>query len=191
MLLLLMAQVYQVAGGEAAYWTVVRSAAGLIPHEIRAVNRDVSGVVRVTDTAVVGTLHVPVARFSSGNLQRDQDVAEILEYRAHPYIVVTLRADPETLKPLLTGMEDSLSFPIRIALTVRDCTRMFEIPAAVLVRRGDTLEGRAAVATRFTQLGLSPPRVKGLGFLGGLVSRADDTLHLTGTLRFVEKEEQP
>ena len=191
MILLLLTQVYSVAGGEVTYWTVVRSAAGLVPHEIRAVNRDVSGTVWVTDAAVVGTLYVPVARFASGNLQRDQDVAGILEYRAYPYIVVTLQAAPEALQPVLTGTGDSTSFPLRLALTVRDCTRVFEGLTATLRRSGEVFEGRMAISTRFTELGLSPPRVKGLGFLGGLISRADDTLRLTGTLRFVEKEEQP
>jgi len=189
MLVVLLAQVFQVVGGEVAYWTVARSALGLFPHEIRAVNRDVSGTVQVADTAVTGTLYVPVVRFSSGTLQRDRDVAKILQYKKYPYVVVNLLADPEVLQPVLTGRQDSLSFPIRLALTVRDCTRVFHLEEAVLIRRGDTLEGRVAISTRFTELGLSPPRLEGLGLLGGLITRANDTLRLTGTLRFVKKEE--
>ncbi len=191
MILLLLTQVYSVAGGEVSWWTVVRSAAGLVPHEIQAINRDVSGTVRVTDTAVVGTLYAPVARFTSGNLQRDQDVAEILEYRRYPFIVVAIQATAGALQPVLTRGQDSVKVSLQISLTVRDCTRVFPNLPASLVRRGDTLVGHVMLSTRFTELGLSPPRVKGLGFLGGLISRADDTLLLTGSLRFVNAEIQP
>lgn len=188
----ILAQVFQVVGGSVTYWTVARSAAGLIPHEIRAENMDVSGTVRVGDTAVVGTLYVPVVRFSSGNLQRDQDVAEILEYRRFPFITVTVQAAPEFVQTVLSGERDSLPFPVTLTLTVRDCTRVFANQEVSLIRKGDTLMARTALGTRFTELGLDPPRVKGLGFLGGLVSRADDTLHLTGDLRFLPlKEDEP
>lgn len=192
LVLLLVGQTFGVVGGEVGYWTVARSAAGLVPHEIRAVNRDVSGTVRVLETVAVGTLYVPVVRFSSGNLQRDRDVAEILEYTRFPFITVTVRAPVDAIEPLLSGASDSLTLPVVLSLTVRDCTRVFPDLPASLSRRGDTLTARVAIGTRFTELGIQPPRVKGLGFLGGLVSRADDTLHLSGVLHFLpQPEEKP
>ncbi|MCF6191569.1 MAG: hypothetical protein L3J76_00325 [Candidatus Hydrothermae bacterium] len=52
----LLAQVFRVAGGTVTYEAVARSAAGLIPHEIRGENRDVRGEVVLQDTTLVGTL---------------------------------------------------------------------------------------------------------------------------------------
>ncbi len=186
----LVAQVFQVVGGTVRYETVVRSAAGLIPHVIRAENRDVQGTVLLRDTVLAGTLYVPVARFASGNLQRDRDVAEILDYRRYPFVQVTVKGSALPVRQALEIAKDSAKFPVDFTLTVRDCTRTFPGVMVTLVL-GDTLEARVVLPTRFSDLGLDPPKVSGLGFLGGLVSRAEDTLNLEGHLRFVMREGSP
>ena len=188
MLWFLIAQVFQVHHGEVSYWTHVLSAGGLVPHTVQAVNHDVSGEVILHDTLVQGTLYVPVARFSSGNLQRDQDVAELLAYQTHPFLVV--RFEQRTPQPLLERLESESTFqvPFTLFLTVKDCTQAFPGTPVQISRHGDTLVARTEIFTRFTALGISPPRLKGLGFLGGLVSRAADTLILRGTLSFLEAQ---
>jgi hypothetical protein len=187
MLGFLIAQVFQVHHGDVAYWTRVLSAGGLVPHTVQAVNREVSGEVILHDSLVQGTLYVPVVRFSSGNLQRDQDVAELLGYQTHPFIVVRFTQHlPDALLERLES-ETTIQVPFTFFLTVKDCTQAFPGTPVQITRHGDTLVAHTEIFTRFTALGLSPPRLKGLGFLGGFVSRAADTLVLRGTLFFLEE----
>lgn len=186
MVWILVAQIFQVVGGEVSYWTRVRSAAGLLPHTIQAVNRDVTGTVLIQGETVQGTLYVPVVRFQSGNTSRDRDVAEILDYQTYPYITLRVQGSSNILRPILEGSVVSDTLPFTFYLTVRDCTQSYTRPVYI-VRKSDTLEASVSIPTRFSALGIHPPKVKGLGFIGGLVSRADDTLLLEGSFQFLEE----
>ncbi len=176
--LLLLSQTYQVVGGEVAYWTRVKSGFGLIAHTVTAVNRDVTGEVTLQKGRVQGTLYIPVVRFRSSNSQRDKDVAEILEYQKYPYILAQVLASLDTLAPPET-------IEATITLRVKEEDHSFQVPVWI-EQRQDTVVAGVEFSTRYTEVGLEPPYVKGIGFLGRAVSQAQDTLVLKGTLKFKE-----
>lgn len=171
---------YTVAkGSQVSYRVNAKAVFGLITHTIIGRNDSLSGEFELNDGLVRGKLHIPVLYFESGNTRRDKDVARILKVDEFPFIVVEVDSIDTT-----TVLKGTLNHPVKIPvyLKIAGVKRKIEMYLGY-DRVNDTLAVVVVSGeTKFTDFNISPPRIRGLGAIGKVITYAPDQVFLNGKI---------
>jgi polyisoprenoid-binding protein YceI len=124
---------------------------------------------------------LPIESIDSGESRRDRYMTEVMDAERHPFLV--FRAGPipgAEAQRLLAGDTVSLEGALEVAGRVH--------PIRFLLSMGEGPEGpllEGVAETRFTELGLEPPRVG----LRGVIADAEDELILRATFGVTLRQE--
>lgn len=114
-------------------------------------------------------LIIPIAKFNSGEPERDQEVQKILKANISPNLIFQSRLfKPKEYQKILAGEVDSIDGELTIGKG--------NFPIAVqLELSGNFLTGK--FKGTFSQFKIAPPKV-----VGGVVAKVKDKLELTGRI---------
>lgn len=114
-------------------------------------------------------LIIPIAKFSSGEAERDEEVQKILQANLQPNIIFqTALMKQAEFERILSGDVREIDGNLKIANETHPVTVQLNITNNFLV---------GTIKTSFTNFGIQPPRVA-----GGLVAKVKDVLELVGRI---------
>ena len=183
-------KVFRVQKGSQVYYRVhARAVLGVFRHTIVGENSRLTGEFRVKGDTVSGKLQIPVKGFVSGNSRRDRDVAGILEVEKHPEIIFEIvEISSEALSTLLDQSEGEIQVQCR--LTVAGVSKVYRFPLRFRWIDSQTLRVETEIEARFTDFGIEPPRIRGLGAIGRAITSAPDQVFLGGSI-ILKRESGP
>jgi polyisoprenoid-binding protein YceI len=156
---------------------------GTVTHTITAKNDSVSGNFHVSEGKLKGELVVKARYFSSGNSRRDTDISQILDVENYPVITFEpLDIDTVIVKEILKS--DKGERKIKGKLTVKGNEKIYdEILMLYEKVKEDSYVFKIEINAKFTDFGISPPRIKGLGAIGKVITYAPDEIFLSGIVK--------
>ena len=160
---------------------------GFIPHTIKGYQENVEGVI-VYEDEIKGEIRFPTF-FNTGNTRRDRDVANILNFRNYPYIIIKpLNLKKDDAEKILGFRKGGILLPLTLKINGKEKTYEFEIFFEWV--KSDVIKFQTEKIIKFTDFGIDPPSIKGLGFFGKIVTGARDELKIKGEVSFKVKKEE-
>lgn len=171
---------------QVSYTVHAKTAFGLFKHTIIGRNNSVSGDFEVNDGIIRGKVNIPVSNFESGNTRRDNDVSIILKADEFPFIIAEIDSI-DTTSIFRSSVDNPVTIPV--FLTVAGIKRKVNMSISYM-SLGDTLaQVNVKGKTKFTDFNISPPRIRGLGAIGKVITYAPDEVFLEGKI-FVKPNQE-
>ena len=160
--------------GEVQYKTVLK-ALGAVPDPVSGKSRAIKVDTKINpDTSLNIRIIIPVRSFKSGNTTRDREVAKILGYPKHKFIVFTAKVPSDVVKKALERENGEVE--IYGNLKVRGKTKRYLWRVKYEWLSENKIQLMTGKHVKFTDFGIKPPS------LFGFVKKAPDDVEVAGSI---------
>ncbi|MEO0254449.1 MAG: YceI family protein [candidate division WOR-3 bacterium] len=155
---------------------------GMMTHTIEGRNDSIKGEFIKDGDKIEGKIIIKSSYFVSGNSRRDKDVSFILESQKFKEIIFEpLGLDTVKVKEAI--MKNKGNFFIKGKLTVKGVSKVYDLNVLYEKERENSYLLKTEIKSKFTDFGIRPPEIKGLGAFGRVITYAPDEIFLSGIVK--------
>lgn len=151
-------------------------------HTIEGRNDSVRGEFVKKGDKIEGKVIIKSPYFVSGNARRDKGVSGILE--SDKYKEITFEPlELDTVKVKEAFIKDKGSFFIKGKLTIKRVSKVYDLNVLYEKESEKSYLLKTEIKSKFTDFGMKPPEIKGLGAAGKVITYAPDEIFLSGIVK--------